>query len=488
MVETNAEMRRKKRQKALEQREKIRKYLKIALAGACVITALIVIAAVMSGDVYKDESEFQTFAASYFEGDDAMKTKAVGESREVIKYGQPLSVAMEYPVTGQDTTDSYIANIVADLESQFLLENKDANKDGEIAMFLDYDSYDTQRTAVGIVFSQEQQVEKEKEMTTVKSDVYTYNFSTETGRPLTSIQIFNPGYKTFCSQYLLAYFSKNHKADLVKGYEAALADTEVNLNKYVLTERGVRFYFEPGTVLQEEKGTVFAEISYEDLKGTIRDQILIRAIDPNKPMVALTFDDGPYGKTSNRILDCLEKYNVLATFFELGQNVEAYPEVIKREAELGMEIGSHSWSHPNFKTLSAKSAKKQINKTNNALKKACGQASTVFRPPYGNDTKAIEKYANAPIILWSVDTLDWKSRDAKKVMKVVKQQKHLDGSVVLMHSIYKSTAKAVEKMVPWLLDEGYQLVTVSELLHYKYDETPKNGKLYGYDYFYAGGN
>ncbi len=485
MVETNAERRRRKRRKALRQRERIRKYLKIALAGACVLTAVIVVTAVMSGDVYKDESEFQTFAASYFKSDDADRTKAVGKSKEVIKYGQPLSVAMEYPITGQDTTDSYIANIVTDLEDQFRLENKKASKDSERAMLLDYDSYATQRAAVGVVFSQEQQVEQKKEMTTVKSQVYTYNFSTENGRPLTAIQIFNPGYKTFCSQYLLTYFAKNHKSDLAEGYEKALADTEVNLNKYVLTEGGVRFYFEPGEVLKEEKGTAFAEISYGDLKGTIRDEIFIRAIDVNKPMVALTFDDGPYAKTSNRILDCLEKYRVPATFFEVGQNVAAYPKVVKREAELGMEIGSHSWSHPNFRKLSTKSAKKQINKTNHALKKACGQASTVFRPPYGNSTKAIQKYANAPIILWSVDTLDWKSRNAKKVVKVIKRQKNLDGSVILMHSIYKSTAKAVEKVVPWLLDEGYQLVTVSELLQCKYGTTPKNGKVYSYDYFHT---
>lgn len=484
MVETNAEKRREKRQAAVERREKLRKHLKIVLAGVCVMTAVIIIAAVMSGGIYKDESGFQSFAASYFK--DVGTTKAVGKSQEVIKYGTPLSVAMEYPVTGQATTDSYIANIAADLENQFRVENKDAKKDDTVAMLLDYDSYNTQRAAVGVVFSREQQAKKKREMTTVKSDVYTYNFSTETGRPLTSIQIFNPGYKTFCAQYLLEYFQKNHKADLIKGYEAALAATEDNFNKYVLTENGVRFYFEPGTVLNEEKGTVSADISYEDLKGTIREQIETRAVDPNKPMVALTFDDGPLPKTSNRILDCLEKYGVPATFFEVGQNVSAYPEVVKREAELGMEIGSHSWSHPNFKKLSAKKAKQQIDKTNNALKKACGQVSAVFRPPYGNNTKAIEKYANAPVILWSVDTLDWKSRKAKSVMKVVKGVKNLDGRVILMHSIYESSAKAVEKMVPWLLNEGYQLVTVSELIEYKYGETPKNGKLYGYNYFYVG--
>ena len=266
--------------------------------------------------------------------------------------------------------DTYIKGIAEDLDQQFRNNYKDAGKDDKVAMLVDYDTYKTQRAAVGVVFSQEQRKEEGRRMETVDSQVDTYNFSTETGRPLTAIQIFNPGYKTFCSEYMKEFFADKYEDQLVKDYEKALSDSEENFNKFVLTEKGVKFYFEPGTVVNEEEGTVTAEIRYKDLEGTIREEIAVRAIDPDKPMVALTFDDGPYPKTSNRILNCLEKYGVVATFFEVGQNVSAYPEVVKREAELGMEIGSHSWSHPNLKELSAKKVKAQIDKTNAALEKA----------------------------------------------------------------------------------------------------------------------
>lgn len=483
MVETNAEKRRETRRQRAERRKKLHRMLGIICAGVAVLMVGIIAAALFSGDAYKDEDSFKSYASSWFE--EGSDTKSVGDAKEVVKYGTPLSTAMEYPITGEKTTDTYIRNIAQDLEKQFRNEHKKAKKEEKIALLLDYNSYHTKKDAVGLVFSEEQRKEKDKNMETVSSQVYTYNFSTETGRPLTAIQIFNPGYKEQCSAYLLKYFEKAYPKDLVKDYKQALENSEKNFNKYVLTETGVTFYFDKGTVVSADKGLVSAEISYKDLEGIIRDKIAVRAIDPDKPMVALTFDDGPYDKTSNRILDCLEKYDALATFFELGQNVANYPKVVKREAELGMEIGSHSWSHPNLKTLSAQKVKSQVDKTNKALEKACGQTATVFRPPYGNSCKALEKCAKAPIILWSVDTLDWKSRNAASVMKVMKGIKNLDGRVVLMHSIYDSTAEAVEKMVPWLLEKGYQLVTVSELLEYRYDETPKNGKLYGYGYFYV---
>lgn len=482
MTVTNADRRRANREARLKRKKKIHKVLTGVLLAMCVVTAVIVIAALFSGDAYNDEDSFKAYASEYFKEVD--ETKNVGQPQELVKFGTPLSAAMEYPITGQSSMDGYIQGIAEALVNQFETDHKGAGKEDTIAMLVDYDSYKTQRAAIGLVFSEEQRKADKRQMTPISSNIYTYNFSTDTGMPLTAIQIFNPDYKDFCSQYMTKYFKEKYPDQLVKRYQNALSNAEENFNKFVLTEKGVKFYFDAGTVVNKEEGPIAVEVTYQELKGVIRDQIEIRAIDPSRPMVALTFDDGPFPKTSNRILDCLEEYGAVATFFELGQNVAAYPEVVKREAELGMEIGSHSWSHPDLKKLKPKQVRKQIDKTNNALKKACGQTASVFRPPYGNNSKAVEKHAKAPIVLWSVDTLDWKSRKAKSVMNVVKGVKNLDGRVILMHSIYDSTAKAVEQMVPWLLKEGYQLVTVSELLQYRYNETPKNGKFYGYDYFY----
>lgn len=187
-----------------------------------------------------------------------------------------------------------------------------------------------------------------------------------------------------------------------------------------------------------------------------------RVIDLSKPMVALTYDDGPRPKSTNRILDCLEKYNAVATFFELGYLAKAYPDCIRREAKLGCEVANHSWDHPNLATLSAGSVLNQINSTNDTIYNICGVKPTVMRPPYGSYNSTVSNNAGMPLIIWSIDTLDWRYRDASYVTSVIKNQV-TDGSIILMHSIYDSTAAATEAIVPWLISQGYQLVTVSEL-------------------------
>ncbi len=187
-----------------------------------------------------------------------------------------------------------------------------------------------------------------------------------------------------------------------------------------------------------------------------------RVVDPNKPMVALTYDDGPRPKSTNRILNCLEKYDSVATFFELGYLAQTYPDCIRREVALGCEVANHSWDHPNLATLSGGGVASQINSTSNTIYNICGVKPTLLRPPYGSYNSTVRNNCGMPIIIWSIDTLDWKYRDANYVTSVIKNQV-TDGSVILMHSIYDSTAAATEQIVPWLISRGYQLVTVSEL-------------------------
>lgn len=187
-------------------------------------------------------------------------------------------------------------------------------------------------------------------------------------------------------------------------------------------------------------------------------------IDPTKPMVALTFDDGPTTTVTNRILDVLEQYNAKATFFVVGNRLGSTgcKSTVARAYTLGCEIGNHSYTHPKLNTLSAAEIQKEITKTNDAITKIIGAPVTLFRPPYGFINDTVRAYANAPLIFWSVDPEDWNSRNAAKVYKHV-MSKVKDGDIILMHDLYNSTAEACEALVPALLAEGYQLVTVSEL-------------------------
>lgn len=220
--------------------------------------------------------------------------------------------------------------------------------------------------------------------------------------------------------------------------------------------------------------TAFGEKLYKS-KCSKAKKCVTYHIDPEKPMLALTFDDGP-SKYTEQILDVLEKYESRATFFEVGNRVASYPETVKRIVALGSEIGSHSYSHPSLGSASKSKIKSQLNQTDRALKEIIGKKTTLLRPPYGSVGENLRKYADKPFILWSVDTQDWKSRNAQKVASHVMSHAS-DGDIILMHDLYDSTAEAVTRIVPKLIKKGYQLVTVSELAQYR-GIALENGKSY----------
>ena len=194
--------------------------------------------------------------------------------------------------------------------------------------------------------------------------------------------------------------------------------------------------------------------------------------DPSKkrPMIALTFDDGP-GEYTETLLDTVEKYNIHVTFFMLGQNVEGRESTIQRMVKLGCEIGNHTWDHPEqtLPNMDLDSVMQEFQKTDDALVKACGQASTVCRGPYGAITDEQMSAVGKPFFMWSTDSLDWKLMDADADYNQIMNDSSLgDGSIILMHDIHEPSVKcATEKLIPALIDQGYKLVTVSELAEAK---------------------
>ncbi len=199
-------------------------------------------------------------------------------------------------------------------------------------------------------------------------------------------------------------------------------------------------------------------------------------IDPKKPMVALTFDDGPNPVSTPMILDTLEKYKVHTTFFDLGNLVVRYPDVVKREA-LNGEVGTHTYSHKNLNTLSVDAINQELKLSREASKKVLGTEPILLRPPYGNANATVKALANMPIINWDVDSLDWKYRNKDLTLNEIYKYGNLDGRIILMHSIYTSTAEAVAILVPDLLDKGYQIVSVSEMASYR-GYTLQTGTIY----------
>lgn len=218
-------------------------------------------------------------------------------------------------------------------------------------------------------------------------------------------------------------------------------------------------------------------------KANPKKPTISKSIDKNKPMVALSFDDGPAykeGKTNSteRILDVLEKYNARATFFMVAQRItDSNKYLLEREIRLGCEIGNHTYSHNHYGTQVTAA---DISRAGKRIHKYCRVYPTIFRCPGGSITPLIRKECKKeglPIAYWTVDTEDWKSRNAKSVAKIATTQCY-DGCIILMHDIYDSTADAVEVIVPKLIKQGYQIVTVSELLTVKGEKGLEPGVQY----------
>ena len=206
-------------------------------------------------------------------------------------------------------------------------------------------------------------------------------------------------------------------------------------------------------------------------------------IDPNKPMVALTFDDGP-GQHTNSILDTLSAYNAHATFFVVGQNIdEETGAVMQRAVGMGCEIGSHSYRHANLGKMDQAAQQADQAAADALFQEVLGTTPALLRPPYGSMNKTLKTTSGRSIVTWSIDTEDWRSKDADKVVTGVENAGNLDGQVILLHSIYESTVAATEVLVPWLLEQGYQLVTVSELIQLRFGDQVEPNRTYNYDYF-----
>ena len=186
--------------------------------------------------------------------------------------------------------------------------------------------------------------------------------------------------------------------------------------------------------------------------------------DPSqhKTRIAFTFDDGP-GEYTDELLDCLEENNAHATFFMLGQNVGSWESTVQRMADIGCEIGSHSWDHLNLYDLSMDSVAKEFSDTDAALEKACGQKASVARAPYGNWSDDIISTVGKPFFTWSLDSMDWSYLDVNKDYDAVMNGDLTDGSIILMHDIHEPSVQAAIKMIPELVQKGYKLMTVSEL-------------------------
>lgn len=185
--------------------------------------------------------------------------------------------------------------------------------------------------------------------------------------------------------------------------------------------------------------------------------------------IALTFDDGPHPRLTPKILDILKKYNVRATFFLVGENVDNYPDITERILKEGHEIGNHTYTHGTVSSLGAFQIKREIERCEAAIYEQTDCKTKLFRPPQGfldANVKSVTEEMDYRVILWDVDTKDWAHATPKEICRNVCE--HVSpGSIILMHdyvSFHSPTPEALELFLPVLLERGYQFSVVSDLI------------------------
>ena len=276
---------------------------------------------------------------------------------------------------------------------------------------------------------------------------------------------------------------------LYRGKKYRVKSTGLEIGK-IFTSGGKRYYAnEHGVVVEDHWITYKAKKYYADSKGQLlvgvhyidgawryfnkngtynEGKKITSRVNPSKPMIALTFDDGP-GQYTDRLLNCLSLNKARATFFMVGTSVPSHASTIRRMLKLHCELGNHSNSHARMTSLSAAGVASEFAACSAKIRDACGSGPTVCRLPYGDGHNVpwVLQAAGLPSIYWSVDTRDWDNTGSPQHTVNAALAGARDGAIILMHDIHYSTVVAAETIIPTLIARGYQLVTVSELARYK---------------------
>ena len=247
-----------------------------------------------------------------------------------------------------------------------------------------------------------------------------------------------------------------------------------NFKHFIIHDEQINFYFnnligeqlfEPLT-LSLDLSIINPLLNEQFQIQMVKEETAVTPVTTEKKLVALTFDDGPHPDVTPLIVGLLEKYNAKATFFMLGSRVHYYPEIARYVYESGHEIGNHTWNHPILTNMTEAQILKEYSMTEQAIIQAIGVPSTIFRPPYGATNGLVKSAIASPQFNWTVDTEDWRHRSAEKLLPAVQQTVH-PNAIILMHDIHLSTAYGLEAVLEYLHKEGYEFVTISQMMSEK---------------------
>ena len=367
-------------------------------------------------------------------------------------------VSINYPVTNISVLDDAVSSYVNKTYNTFKNSYQDIKKP---ELNISYTYKELNNSVINISLN------TEINAGTKINKIKTFTYDKKTGKFLTMDDLVQN----------LEALDYDIKKALLEKYQEADMDflTNVSYDYFTIDDENLTIYFNPTELKKPNNELIYLDIPLNSLKLLIDIDkskgsdtyfnLKKRNISDEDKIVALTFDDGP-SKYTNSILNTLKKYNACATFFVIGNKVDFYDETLNKMLENGNEIGNHSFSHKWLNRLSEQEFKEEINKTQEEVKKATGFTPKLFRPTYGGYSDRLKKYTDLTFVLWDVDSSDWKAKNTDKIIKNVLPNVK-DGSIVLMHDNHKYAADAIEPVVKKLKEEGYEFVTVSELLELK---------------------
>lgn len=422
----------------------------------------------------------------------------LGEIESIIEYGDHSVIAAHYPVFGINSIDQITEGLIFRYINDFRELFKDTSvldTNYKSELNIDYELFKAPSNIISIKFTI---VENMYYYAQPNIKIETLNYDLINEKQVALEDILSGEYLEEISRISRTYFSnsKGYKEYVnTKNFIERTLPKPKNYSRFIFDNDKIIFIFEKNQLFPGAFGYPTVEIPYvllepylklyffnSDLRETFQEIETehatqekfsdneavesLRRIDKSKPMVALTFDDGPYVRSTVPILDTLKDYNVVATFFVLGNRVPNHKEIVQRMAKEGNEIGNHTYSHKQLTTLTPKELKEQINRTQNIIFEVVGDKPKIMRPTYGSYDNKLRSEINMPMILWSIDPQDWKSQNPEEIANHILSRVK-DGDIILMHDIFKATADAVEIIIPELINRGFQLVTVSELYESK---------------------
>lgn len=387
--------------------------------------------------------------------------------KTIIEENTNTIIAINYPITNINKLNKKIKKYIDETYTKFLKQYNEItflNKKHELN--IDYTYYNLANKYISItLFKHISSSDKEL----ILNEVINYNYDINKKSVIKFEEIVTTNEMLQIKDLIknLLFEKYGNIIDLNK-----ISSINYDNLKFGINNTNISIYFESSEISSKYNDIMQIDIPishFSKLKDLIIEKKVtqsyieptINYIDISKPMIALTFDDGPSIYTEE-ILDTLNKYHSNATFFVLGNKIDDHSDTIIKMYQYGNEIGNHSYNHKSLTKLSLDEQREQIDKTQDIIKKYTGFTPIYLRPTYGSVNNKLRNNTNLDIVLWNVDTKDWKYKDVNTIVNNTLRNVK-DGSIVLMHDTHKRTSEAIKILIPKLIENGYQLVTVSEL-------------------------